>query len=469
MVFPDGTVIDQDPELAMAFAAAAENGPDPDETAAFGGSTHDQRYQGHLNLRQDYAAKIGRIADPSARIWLEDRLFVHDQLQQGLAPESVADILALSNFSNTGQMGMSFGGSTTGGLCLFDSRCTAAINLDGGDYHTTPFNTQMPVPFLMMYSDYVQMIRGFRDPGDTDPIYGFNDFSYERFETAGLADNIYRIQVNDVAHLGYSDATWFMRNPVKGALLGDIPGDVMLPLQNDFVLGFFNKLLRGQDIDFPAVQLKKYQGWANQEDTSHIRAWWLEKEPRDRSVQVIMSTSLGDIKLAIFPDRAPISAANFLAYVEAGHYQGASLYRVTKKQGNSSIAVVQGGLLAHTMAGDGAEYASPMTPLAPIQHETTDATGIPNEAGTIAYARLAPGSASSEFFFNLEDNPILNTNNGGPDRDGFGYATFGRVISGLNILRSMQNLPLEGSAGIEMLQGQILTEPITIHSVEILE
>ena len=206
-------------------------------------------------------------------------------------------------------------------------------------------------------------------------------------------------------------------------------------------------------------------GCSNGETTTDRNA---EATTPDSTVHVLLQTVQGDIEIAVFPDKAPISATQFIAYVEGGFYNGASLYRSTKKvPGKSSIGVVQGGLLAQTMAGDGSEYAAPQTPLPPIAHESTDKTGIPNERGTIAYARLAPGSAGSEFFFNMIDNEVLDTGKGGPDRDGHGYATFGRVVNGMDVLDAIQDLPTDGAAGMEMLQGQILTEPVIIHRASI--
>ena len=79
----------------------------------------------------------------------------------------------------------------------------------------------------------------------------------------------------------------------------------------------------------------------------------------------------------------------------------------------------------------------------------------PTNSGTLALARLAPGTASSEFFFNLSDNPELDTGAGVPGRDGFGYATFGRVLRGLGVLDVMQALPADGETTIEQAQGQV--------------
>ncbi|MCS5574959.1 MAG: peptidylprolyl isomerase, partial [Pseudomonadales bacterium] len=108
-------------------------------------------------------------------------------------------------------------------------------------------------------------------------------------------------------------------------------------------------------------------------------------------------------------------------------------------------------------------------PMPPIAHETTDDTGIPNERGTIAYARLAPGTAGSEFFFNVSDNTRLDAGPAEPPLDGLGYATFGRVVRGLDVLDAIQNLPADAETEIEMLQGQILGNQVTITNMTLVE
>ena len=160
--------------------------------------------------------------------------------------------------------------------------------------------------------------------------------------------------------------------------------------------------------------------------------------------------------------RAPISAGNSLAYVDGGHYDGATIYRAARKSAPGMIGIVQGGLLAAAMSGDSVYLDRSSSPFPPVGHETTQTTGIPNERGTLALARLEPGTASSEFFFNLSDNPELDSGAGVPGRDGFGYATFGRVLRGIGVLDSIQELPADGETAIKRVQGQILRDPVKI-------
>ena len=179
-------------------------------------------------------------------------------------------------------------------------------------------------------------------------------------------------------------------------------------------------------------------------------------------IRVIFETHLGDVEIAVYPERAPISAGNFLAYVDAGHYDTATIYRAARKSAPGTIGIVQGGLMAAAMSGNADYLDGDSGPIQPVAHETTETTGIRNERGTLALARLEPGTASSEFFFNLSDNPELDTGAIVQERDGFGYATFGRVLRGIDVLDAIQELPADGEATIEQVQGQILRDPVKI-------
>ncbi len=464
VLFPDGTVALMDPALIAEIQTQMAEESEDDFAEAFLAQSLDDRFQGFITNQRQSVAEGNRIATVSADIWLADRLFVHDQLTAGKVPERVAHIAAAGDLGRTGEMGMSFGGSTSGGICMVDSRCAAGVNLDGGDYHLQPWLRNMPVPFLMFYSDYTRMYELLGgEPGGI--ARGFNDFSYERPELAGLRDDVVRLTVRDVAHLGVSDFNLFMRNPIREAMLGPIDGDRMVQIQNDFVRAFFDTYLKNEPVGFPSAQFEQYQEHVARDSVEAVREWWLAKHPEDETVLVRFETSLGDVEVALYPVRAPVSVANFLAYVDAGHYEEASFYRSLKPSGPYGYGVIQGGLLQAAMAGDGSEYADPERLLPPIAHETTEKTGIPNERGTLAYARLAPGSAGSEVFFNITDNAVLDTGAEVPGRDGQGYATFGRVVTGMRVLEAIQTLPTDGATDMVALRGQILSEPVRIHRI----
>jgi len=179
-------------------------------------------------------------------------------------------------------------------------------------------------------------------------------------------------------------------------------------------------------------------------------------DPDPATVHVVMTTSQGDIGIDLYMDRAPLTAANFLKLVEGKHLDGGSFYRVVTYEndnGSPKIEVIQGGL------GDEGE-----SPFQPIDHETTEQTGILHTDGVISMARGAVGTASSEFFICLGDQPGLDHGNvRNPDAQGF--AAFGKVVIGMDVVRRINQLPADAPTDSAYTQGQILTEPVVIVSV----
>ena len=173
----------------------------------------------------------------------------------------------------------------------------------------------------------------------------------------------------------------------------------------------------------------------------------------DREVRVAMVTEMGTIMIALYPDRAPITVANFLAYADQGRLDGGSFYRtVSPKNDNNpaTISVIQGGL------GDDDARQLP-----PIVHETTRQTGILHRDGVISMARDKPGSATAEFFICLGDNPSLDYG-GARNEDGQGFAAFGKVIEGMDVVRAIHDAPTITRADDPYLKGQIIEKPVKI-------
>ena len=174
-----------------------------------------------------------------------------------------------------------------------------------------------------------------------------------------------------------------------------------------------------------------------------------------KNVRVVMSTSQGDIEIELFMEQAPITAGNFLKLVDGGHFDGASFYRVVtfeNDNGNPKIEVIQGGL------GD-AE-----SPFDPIDHETTEQTGILHTDGVISMARGDVGTASSEFFICIGDQPGLDHGNS-RNADMQGFAAFGKVVEGMDVVGKINELPADATSDSDYTQGQILEEPVVISSV----
>ena len=176
-----------------------------------------------------------------------------------------------------------------------------------------------------------------------------------------------------------------------------------------------------------------------------------EKNP----LLITMQTTYGEIQIELYPDKAPVSANNFLRYVDGGHYNGSSFYRTVRygnDNGNPKIEVIQGG------RGD-AE-----APFGAIAHETTEQTGILHTDGVISMARGDVGTASSEFFICIGDQPGLDYGNvRNPDTQGF--SAFGRVVSGMDVVRTIHDLPSDAAADSAYVAGQIIEQPAVIESI----
>lgn len=293
-VFPDGSVAPIDPALIEQATQSPEARGEFPEAVVKGYTSADlgERLRGQLQNAREKVAARDRIIAVSGPIWLADRLFVHDRLQRGEVPASVAEVVAASALDRVGEMGMSFGGSTSGAVCMVDPRCAAGINLDGADFHLLAVDADVPRPFLMLHSDFGRLYGHFGGK-PTGAERSFNDFSYERFEHAGTRSDVYRLQLKDTEHLGLSDLAWFMRRPLRDRLLGSAPAEVMLGAQNDFVRGFFDRHLRGLDNGFPQAEYASYDGHVLRYDNSALRAWW-QAQPEDLRTKV--RADIGELK-----------------------------------------------------------------------------------------------------------------------------------------------------------------------------
>jgi peptidyl-prolyl cis-trans isomerase A (cyclophilin A) len=163
---------------------------------------------------------------------------------------------------------------------------------------------------------------------------------------------------------------------------------------------------------------------------------------------VLLETDLGDILLELYPDAAPLTTQNFLRYVREGRYGGATFYRVVRADNQPDdpvkIAVIQGGL---GMGEHPNKYP-------PIPHETTERSGLRHRDGTLSMGRLEPGSANAEFFICVGDQPELDFG-GRRNPDGQGFAAFGRVVRGMDVVAEVHR---------QAAEGQWLAAPVAIRS-----
>src|SRR6266850_6664376 len=157
---------------------------------------------------------------------------------------------------------------------------------------------------------------------------------------------------------------------------------------------------------------------------------------------VVLSTSMGDIKVELYSDKAPVTVQNFLDYTKAGYYDGTIFHRVIPN------FMIQGGGMTADM-----KEKSGQKP--PIKNESSN--GLKNEPYTLAMARTsAPDSATSQFFINVKNNDFLNKASA---QDGVGYAVFGKVIEGMDIVNKIEKVPTGRS--------DVPNEPVVIKSVTV--
>ena len=173
-------------------------------------------------------------------------------------------------------------------------------------------------------------------------------------------------------------------------------------------------------------------------------------------VRVTMVTGEGDIEIDLYLDRAPVTAGNFLRLVDNGSLDGGSFYRVVtyeNDRGSPKIEVIQGGLSG---AADG-DFET-------IDHESTADTGILHKDGVISMARGEVGTASTEFFICIGDQPGLDHGEM-RNADGQGFAAFGKVVAGMDVVRRINGLSADAESDSDYTRGQILGEPVPISSV----
>ena len=184
-------------------------------------------------------------------------------------------------------------------------------------------------------------------------------------------------------------------------------------------------------------------------------------ETREEEVRVRIQTNMGDIDVALYPDRAPLTVQNFLANVDAGFYEDTAFYRAARPDNQPN----DGRPMVLIQGGDIERGATRPT----VDHETTKTSGLSHHTGVISMARFAPGTASTEFFISLGDNTRLDY----VDEENPGYAAFGRVTAGLSVAaailaRSTGNRRLtdyEVSIAPPWLVSQLLDENVVIKTI----
>jgi peptidyl-prolyl cis-trans isomerase A (cyclophilin A) len=178
-------------------------------------------------------------------------------------------------------------------------------------------------------------------------------------------------------------------------------------------------------------------------------AWAQPANPR-----VVITTSLGAMTLELYADRAPITVANYLKYVDRKLFDGATFYRASKPPGQAAndYGTIQGGL-----------QNNPKKVLPPIAHESTLKTGLKHLDGTISMGRHAPGTAQADWFICIGDMPYLDADPKDPKNPGF--AAFGRLVDGKPVAEAILGMPTDPNAGVGAMKGEMLVKPVRILSI----
>ncbi|HWT51177.1 MAG TPA: peptidylprolyl isomerase [Caulobacter sp.] len=172
--------------------------------------------------------------------------------------------------------------------------------------------------------------------------------------------------------------------------------------------------------------------------------------PGPGDVLVSLETSLGAIVIALKAKQAPLTTANFLQYVDGKLYDGASFWRSAKANSPVDYGLIEGGL-----------QSDPKKVLKPVAHEPTTQTGLRHVDGTVSLARREPGSGDSDFFICVGEAPYLDANPAA-EGDNVGFAAFGQVIKGMEIVHKILNLPTPGVATNPVMKGQMLDPVVPI-------
>jgi peptidyl-prolyl cis-trans isomerase A (cyclophilin A) len=174
--------------------------------------------------------------------------------------------------------------------------------------------------------------------------------------------------------------------------------------------------------------------------------------PPPEIVRVALTTSAGVITLELEAKKAPVTTANFLRYVDQKRFDGTVFYRAMKL-GDGTQGLIQGGT-----------QNDPKRIFKPIAHEPTSVTGVKHITGAISMARWEPGTATGDFSILLSPMPALDANPGGSG-DAAGYAAFGHVVEGMDVVKKIHAGPVSAIKGEGFMKGQMLEPTMKILTV----
>jgi peptidyl-prolyl cis-trans isomerase A (cyclophilin A) len=171
-----------------------------------------------------------------------------------------------------------------------------------------------------------------------------------------------------------------------------------------------------------------------------------------RKPRVAINTGRGTIVVELEAQKAPLTSANFLRYVDAHAYDGGTFFRASRDPGQPKEGTIVGA------------PAEKVRPFPPIAHESTTKTGLRHVNGTLSLGRFDPGTATDNFFICVGEQPYLDAHPGEPG-DNLGYAAFGQVVEGMAVVEKILSLPTNGATKFKDQRGQWLKPPVSIASM----
>lgn len=185
----------------------------------------------------------------------------------------------------------------------------------------------------------------------------------------------------------------------------------------------------------------------------------IAQDPAPETTTVALETTMGDITIALETQAAPITAGNFLRYIEEDRFDGTAFYRAMQVAWEAPNGLIQGGT-----------SNDPERTLPPIAHEATSQTGLLHTAGAISMAMGEPGTSTGDFFILLRAMPALDADPdaGEPDRQ-HGYAAFGYVTGGMDVVHAIHAAPINPELGEGWMRGQMLAEPVMIVDARVVD
>ena len=172
--------------------------------------------------------------------------------------------------------------------------------------------------------------------------------------------------------------------------------------------------------------------------------------PAPTGPRVLLAIKAGTITIELARDKAPVTVANFLKYVDQKRYDGTSFYRALNFTAPAPVGLIQGGVRGRSDKV-----------LPGIAHEPTSKTGLSHTDGAVSMARAAPGTAAGDFFIIIGNLNTLDTNEKDP-----GYAVFGQIVAGMDVVRTILAAPVSATEGTGAMKGQMISAPIVITSAK---